>query len=310
MSAKIISSKDVSFNRPIVVVCPNFRQDSGGVVVLHTLVHQLRENGVDAYAVQSKKDYAHIKSPIIRILKRWNHYRLRGRSFRTHPTLDVPIASQEIVEKSIIVYSETVSGNPFKSPRVVRWLLHKPSFWGVDMKMGPNEEIFSFHPAYAEEIDNFPEDRALTVGMFNEGFYENLGLPRKGTCRMVRKGSVYGNYVKTKSKSEIVLDGKSHKEIAQIFNTTEIFYCHDPYTAYLYFAVRCGCIPVVVPQPGLSSKDWRSGIDLKYGVAYGIEEIEWARSTSDKLLEDMKNLEEMHRATVVKFIDIVRKRFG
>ena len=310
MSAKKITSKDVSVNRPIVVVCPNFRQDSGGVVVLHTLVHQLRENGVDAYAVQSKKDYAHIKSPILRILKRWNHYRLRGRSFRTHPTLDVPIASQEIVEKSIIVYSETVSGNPFKAPRVVRWLLHKPSFWGVDMKMGPKEEIFYYHPAYAEEIENVPEDRALTVGMFNEGFYENLGLPRKGTCRMVRKGALYGNYEKTKSKNEIILDGKSHKEIAKIFNTTEIFYCHDPYTAYLYFAVRCGCIPVVVPQPGLSSKDWRAGIDLKYGVAYGIEEIEWARSTSDKLLEDMKNLEEMHRATVVKFIDIVRKRFG
>ena len=59
-----------------------------------------------------------------------------------------------------------------------------------------------------------------------------------------------------------------------------------------------------------TGKIFSAGIDLKYGVAYGIEEIEWARSTSDKLLEDMKNLEEMHRATVVKFIDIVRKRFG
>ena len=51
-------------------------------------------------------------------------------------------------------------------------------------------------------------------------------------------------------------------------------------------------------------------MDLKYGVAYGIEEMEWARKTSDRLLEDMKNLEEVHRASVVNFIDIVRKRFG
>jgi hypothetical protein len=126
---------------------------------------------------------------------------------------------------------------------------------------------------------------------------------------MIRKGQNYENYTNYKPDDSILLDGKSHEEIAHIFNTTEIFYCHDPYTAYLYFAVRCGCVPVVIPQPDLNSTDWRAGIDLKYGVAYGIEEFDWARETSNQLLEDMKKMRSMHQASLLRFVEIVMERF-
>jgi hypothetical protein len=309
MSSQTEADKKNGQNFPIVVACPNFRADSGGVVVLHMLVDQLRANGFEAYAASVNRNYSEVKSPILRILKRLNYYRRRGRGFRTHPSLDVPIAPDELIKNAIVVYSETHSGNPLQSSRVVRWLLHKPGFFGIDMKMDPTDEVFYFHPAYADGLEGLSQDRILTMSYFNERFYTNLRLRRSGTCRMIRKGQNYENYTNYKPDDSILLDGKSHEEIAHIFNTTEIFYCHDPYTAYLYFAVRCGCVPVVIPQPDLNSTDWRAGIDLKYGVAYGIEEFDWARETSNQLLEDMKKMRSMHQASLLRFVEIVMERF-
>ena len=120
---------------------------------------------------------AAIKSPLLRALKRWNRRRRRG-SFKTHPSMDVPLAPKEIIEHAIVVYPETRSGNPLQSSRVARWMLHKHGFFGVDAKIGPNEEIFYFHAAYVEDFKKIPNDRILTVGYFNEYMYKNLGHPR------------------------------------------------------------------------------------------------------------------------------------
>ena len=305
-----MNGPNIRTHRPIVVDCPPFHENNGGAIVLHSLVHQLRALGVEAYAVSLEHDYADIKSPLLRALKRWNRRRRRG-SFKTHPSMDVPLASKEIIEQAIVVYPETRSGNPLQSPRVARWMLHKHGFFGVNAKIGPNEEVFYFHPAYVEDFNEIPDDRILTVGgeYFNEYMYKNLGLPRLGTCRMIRKGKHSGHLI-PKPDSSILLDGKSHSEIAKVFNTTEIFYCHDQYTAFLYFAVLCGCVPVVVPQPGLSSKDWRNGIEFKHGIAYGEDEIEWARNTSHILKSDVVAINDARNASVLRFLDTIRKAFG
>ena len=79
----------------------------------------------------------------------------------------------------------------------------------------------------------------------------------------------------------------SHEETADVFNTTATFYCHDLYTLYAYYAALCGCTPVIVPRPGLSSEEWRASFELKHGVAYGVDEIEWANETRDQLLADL-----------------------
>ena len=246
-----MNEPNIHTHRPIVVDCPPFHENNGGAIVLHTLVDQLRALGVEAYAVSLGHDYADIKSPLLRALKRWNRRRRRG-SFKTHPSMDVPLAPKEIIEHAIVVYPETRSGNPLQSSRVARWMLHKHGFFGVDAKIGPNEEIFYFHAAYVEDFKKIPNDRILTVGYFNEYMYKNLGHPRQGTCRMIRKGK-YSGYLIPEPDNAILLDGKSHREIAQVFNTTEIFYCHDPYTAFLYFAALCGCVPVVVPLSDVSA---------------------------------------------------------
>jgi len=293
--------------RPIVVDCPHFNENNGGAIVLHVLVHRLRALGVEAYAVTLEQDYADIKSPLLRVLKKWNRRRRLG-PFRTHPSMDVPLASKEIINQAIVVYPETRSGNPLQSQRVVRWLLHKPGFFGVDAKIGPDEEIFYIAEAFAKDVKNISTDRSLRVSWFRNDIYQNLGLPRVGACRMIRKGK-YSNYQIPRFDGTILIDGKKHTEIAKIFNTTEIFYCHDPYTTYAYYAVLCGCVPVVIPQPGLSSEEWRSGMDLKYGIAYGEEEIEWARNTANQLISYMATEKERDAVSLLRFLNTLRLIF-
>ena len=76
----------------------------------------------------------------------------------------------------------------------------------------------------------------------------------------------------------------------EIFNRCEYFVSYDPCTFLSIIAAFCGCISIVYPVEGLSKEEWLSTIAVKkymqekqinvlYGVAYGLEEIEWAKST-------------------------------
>ncbi|MDI3336426.1 hypothetical protein QKW60_08420 [Defluviimonas aestuarii] len=296
-------------DRPIIVNCPSFDENSGGAIVLHALVDRLRKLGVEAYAVKIlKKDYAEVDAHWLRALKRWNIRRKQTR-FKTHPSMDVPVAPKERIGEGIIVYPETVSGNPLGASRVVRWLLNRPGYLGIDSKIASSDEVFFYQKVFAQDIQGIPDTRLLQLRWLREDIYSDLGLPRSGSCRMIRKGTNTAGQVPQPDPA-ILLDGKSHAEIAEVFNRTEIFYCHDPYTMYAYYAALCGCIPVVIPQPNLSAKDWRAGFELKKGVAYGEEEIDWARSTRDDLIADMRAATERENETVIRFLATLKARFG
>ena len=79
---------------------------------------------------------------------------------------------------------------------------------------------------------------------------------------------------------------------------------------YVYYAVLCGCVPVIVPQKGVSADEWRSGNDFKYGVAYGEDEIEWARSTAPNLLEIIAQGKQNDLLTVRRFINFLETKYN
>lgn len=309
MSKLVLSGLKVKKpSRPIVVCCPSFNENIGGVIVLHTLVDRLRQLGVDAYAVHSRKDYSKVRPHWRRVVKQWvGHSSFRR--FKTHPSMDVPVASDEIINESIIVYPETVVGNPFGGKRVVRWLLNTPGFFDGNTKIGEGEEVFFYQDAFVQGVEGVPYNRLLQLRWLRDDIYFDQGLPRSGSCRMVRKGKSTISKIPSPDYA-IKLDGKKHTEIAQIFNKTEIFFCHDLYTMYTYYAALCGCTPVVIPQPGLTSENWRSGFELKNGVAYGEEEVSWARETRPQLIADMVSARERETESIIRFLSIVTNRFG
>ena len=54
----------------------------------------------------------------------------------------------------------------------------------------------------------------------------------------------------------------------------------------------CGCISIVIPEEGLDKDIWRSkNPALRYGVAYGEEDISYALETQSKVRPYLKSLE-------------------
>ena len=66
---------------------------------------------------------------------------------------------------------------------------------------------------------------------------------------------------------------------------------------------------MVIPQPGLSSEEWRSGQVLKYGIAYGEEEIEWARNTANQMISYMATEKERDAVSLLRFLNTLRLIF-
>jgi len=295
--------------RPIVICCGNFNENIGGVIVLHYLVDRLRALGFEAFALPTPKKISASKNWLERKFYTLQQY-LKAKNFKSHASMVVPVASKSVLEDAVIVYPETVSGNPLGASRVVRWLLNKPGFFGVDADIGTNELIFFYQEAFAEDVQNVPEGNLLQIRWLREDVYFDQGGPRKGACRMIRKGTYDKAEPDAGPADAVLLDGKSHEEIAEIFNETQYFYCHDPYTMFAYYAALCGCIPIVVPPENLTAEMWRAGFELKHGVAFGESEIEWARDTRHILLEDMQIAKRSEEENVQGFVQKIQWHFS
>ena len=298
-------------SRPIVVQTTDFNENSGGSIVLHYLVHSLRKLGVEAYVTPNVKE-------ITRFYPRWvksiddkfKYKRFQKKSLLSNK-MDTPLAPKNIITDSIVIYPEIVQGNPLNSERVVRWFLNKPGFFnGLKYFHNNDEEVFFYQYAFVEGIKKIPKDNLLQIRWLRNDIYQNNNLPsRQGSCRMIRKGKRLGELNIPEGDKSIRLDGLSHVEIAKIFNKTNIFFCHDPYTMYCYYAVLCGCVPVVIPQKNLTKEQWRNGFELKKGVAYGEDEISWAIKTRNELILDMEKAKNSEQLLIKKFLSKIESRF-
>jgi hypothetical protein len=310
---------------PIIIWTADFDENSGGSIVLHTLAHRLREMGQDVYlanevtlAAGTAKGLLGRMKSVVKHANRRRLARRRGRRVPSepglvacHPMMPVPTFRGQATSRCVVVYPEVTNGNPMRAAHVVRWLLHKPGFHLDGIRHGDDELTFSYQAAFAEGLDQLPGDNLLQVRWLRSEIYRDEGVPdRRGRCRMVRKGTATYRPEMGFGDDAPLLDGMSHAEIAAVFNRCEFFYCHDPYTLYLYYAALCGCIPIVVPQPGLDAATWRLGFEIKRGVAYGEEEIPFAIETRNGLFSDMDAARQVEDEAVRKFIAKTKERFG
>jgi len=223
--------------------------------------------------------------------------------------MDVPLAPRNILKKAIVVYPEVVPGNPLGSRHVVRWFLHKPWFINKNAFYGRDELNFYYQPAFADKSLNINPENQLRLRWIRDDVYRDLGLPgREGTCRLIRKGRLSGLGTDPEDGS-ILLDNLSHEEKAEVFNRSRIMYSHDPYTMYCFYAALCGCIPVVLPQPGMSREEWQHDEADRYGIAYGEKDIEWAVATRPLLIEKFYREKQEEEEMVVRFLRALAARF-
>lgn len=220
-----------------------------------------------------------------------------------------PIAGKsDFHDHSIVIYSEVDYGNPIAAKNVVRWFLHKPGFHTGTVKYGENELIFFFDDYCLEPGYSVDPDNKLFVLSLNSCYKTDGTEKRSGSCYMMRKGK--GREILHDLSDSVQIDGLGHQETADIFRKSQYFYSYDELTLYSQYAALCGCISVVIPDKFATREQWVDKHPIaKYGIAYGLDDLEHAINTRHLVGEYFADLEAESRNTVARFAEVAIHHF-
>ena len=222
----------------------------------------------------------------------------------------------EINDNTIVIYPETITGNPLNCKNVVRWILLE---LGIEMPLdhfknwGKKDLIYEWEPKY------ILNSKILRYHWINP-IFSNKNLVRSKTCYLIKKGRlIHKNRKDIHPVDSICLDVDINfnnnidlNNIAKIFNESYYFYCYDPKTMYIIFAIFCGCIPVIYPIENMSKTQYLEQSIFKKdnniydkGIAYGnsLEEINHAINTLNEAKNDIMNLLESDKITIDNFLN-------
>lgn len=296
--------------RKFLIVARSFNENSGGNIALHKLCDQINRVGASAFLLPFVDNYEissnNFVKPILKVIRE-NVEKLLP--FRVDDALLTPVLHKLPMDINcgnwIVVYPEVVFGNPLRAKHVVRWFLHHPGHITGAIYYGDNELYFRYHSGirrYQSQFSRLSETELTMVhyplNLYNE---EGVSPVRKGTAYCIRKG--IGKKIVHDLTDSILIDGKSHKDIAAIFKRVKRFISYDVYTAYSRFAVLCGCESVVIPDNGVNEDEWLPDPRDRYGVSYGFENLEKSKLTINLLAEQMVSEQSKNLHNVSSFIE-------
>lgn len=290
-----------------IVFAPSYTPDAGGIIVLHKLCHLINSAGFDAFIYPwfpqfkiNKKDCSDL------LMLARNIVGSMFRKYKTNLSFNTPLFAGDIEDSDIVIYPEIVFGNPLKAKHVVRWLLNKPGHFTGDIYYGPHELYFKFDHGLVDDFcfyNSKLSDVLLNVWHVPCEIYNESGvsLNRAGTAYSIRKGTNKPH--DCHPDDAILIDGMSHESIAEVFKKVKQFISYDTYSAYSTFAVMCGCESIVVPDEGKSKHEWYPDVVKRYGLAYGFDDLDFARNTRKLKLEHISSMEKSNTASVISFIN-------
>ena len=265
---------------------PSYNENSGGIVVLHKLCDQLNRLGYEAYVMPYRYSYYFSRYNFFSECFKFLKWSVRNwlKPFKINKSFITPIFPKfrRITDEYIAVYPEVVFGNPLRAKNVVRWLLHQPGYHEGVFYYLPGELIYKFNSAISdfEYPGSFTSKKLLKVIHYpKEIYYPPLNDKRRsGTAYCIRKGK--GKTFVKDHKHDVLIDRLDHNQVANVFRKSKYFISYDEHTAYSIFAVLCGCISVVVPGEGVDIETWYPSEEDRYGIAYGLNDLDRAKATS------------------------------
>jgi hypothetical protein len=263
-----------------------FDSASGGNVLLHKLCHDLRGLGQDAYISHGPS----------------------GPDFKAPQYMP---SVMELKNEFIVVYPETTIGNPLKCSRVVRWILNTPGAFGPTKfykRENKSDLIFKLSTFY--DYAGTGDYKGVLYTLYIDfKTFRNYGLKRSGSCHLIRKGKVINQM---HDEDSILLDNPGDwKSAAHLLNTKEILYCYDTATYLGVLAALCGCVCMVIPDGKRTPEEWRaSWPHNKFGVAYGSNQLDYARQTLALTASHLKGMEQEGIKTIEDFMEITKRCFS
>ena len=246
---------------------------------------------------------------------------------------------------NVVIYPEDVIGNPAEQKYVVRWLHFFPTQLAVqnysfekDYICFFSDYIFNLYDSLCKNLsienhltNKISKQNILRIFHFKNNFYKDKNYKRYGGSFIVRKGyppnsfiinkpnkhhhhhirNLFINYFINQEFEKIPDCGTTHEQMVEIFNSKKTFITHDPFTFTSIIASLCGCESVVNKIPGVSYEEWKNSDPFnKYGVAYGIENIEEASKTRHLLEEHIYNMFLENESNLMNFIKDIELFFN
>ena len=290
-----------------VIWAPSFDDRVGGIIALHLLCARLNAIGVPAMLwPDDRPRLQRWRNP--RRYLGWARYHLTRRRHRfDHGPFDTALARPEDLRDAVVVYPEAVAGNPLRGRNVVRWLLHRPGFHTGKVEFGSDDLIFFYQPAFNDPPIGDTGGR-LTLTWWNRDYFDRGNPDRSGSAYLVKKGA--GRPLVHDLTDSVRVDDFSHQQKAKAFNERRVFYTYDPYTLYSRYAAICGCVPVIIPVPGLTREAWVPEAEERYGMAYGVDDIPWAVATRGLMLDRIEQEKAAEEETLRTFVAKCTERFA
>lgn len=212
------------------------------------------------------------------------------------------------IDNDISIYPEIVNKNPFRTKKVIRWILAEVGFnTSKDHYKSWGENDLVYYYIKEKRFEKQSEKmgiiyKQLSMLVYSENIRNFNYNQRKNMCHMFRKSHLHSeiNHIHDPDSFEITSD-KSQDECINIFNEYEYFISYDPLTFYTIIAGVCGCISIIYPIKGMTKTEWlnksifgdylkKNNMNNMYGIAWGKEDIEYARSTLHLLPELMNDI--------------------
>lgn len=223
----------------------------------------------------------------------------------------------------IVIYGETIYGNPLNAPHVVRWILAPLGVVAspdICQTWGKNDLVYYFNSEkrFEENKEVVGKIYKMLTAIYVNPFIQKYNhFSRKGCCHTFRKSDMSKILTNIHTINSIeITDNHRQEDYINIFNEREIFICYNPLTFLSIMAPMCGCISVVIKVDGIENQsDWikrtaaaeyakENKIDKLYGIAYGLEEIKWARDTLHLVEEQWKKIKIFFKEkTIMPFLE-------
>lgn len=298
-----------------LIVSPH--QFWGGPVVLHLLCRMLADYGYESKVFLLRPNVRYPKSrqeflqQYLPFMNKNSEHKLdsqegsvKGCELTNWPYVD---------DDTIVVYPEVIFGNPLAAKHVVRWFLGaiRPKGDAGEQPYGKDDLFICYREIFNDYILN-PTCRQVQLLHFNHDLYKRTNYGhREGSCFIIRKGHIRADLPET--VPGIIIDNLPDEEKVKVMNQCEYCYSFDTQTFYSTVAAMCGCISVVIPEPGKKRGDYLAEGDenLGFGIAFGTspEEIEFARSSQKKLHDWIDSFDVRNHENVQKFLAYCQEYF-
>lgn len=294
---------------------------TGGVIVMHKLAYELAKRDFNVY-IFCEPGYPHDN---IKVLKSSKLGQDGFVSIFSWEPFSYPLYS------TISIYPQTTRGNWFNTPYVTRWLLYDTER-EIESTYGENDVYFNFGTFKSYKEKNIKQ---LTVFDFKKDkLYKTNSKDRKPFCHIFHKHTpIGGEKIFEYLNSENITDWKSkggYDYLREKLNEYEYFLTYDQKSFYTVSAGLCGTKSIIL-NPGPSyefasnayseSEDYHKKMTplefrLKdpyqmFGVAYGWDDLDWAKKTIDLVPDHIDDLEIMLDKTVDEFCNFwLKKVYG